>query len=790
VIVGPDALRNVGLLYTTIMHEYQHVLQFRTRTGGAGEAMGEVDARLWEVEHLQDSGLWRDIQYMAVLPGQLQHWWNELTSTQQRPLRARYRTAQATIQQMNRRRLEEQFRQQTGGGSAAARTVQRQDALGPPPELSRQIAYAQVVLSKVPPLPANKAARLSKMIAGAPVYEMMKKRDEKRTELENLKEQVRMEAGARPTAGREEEIGELAGQIEQMDKVIKASLGALGLSEADLAGQVEGFVEMWVDRAKEIAITMLEQNERVVDDELNRYSTEFTPLEGTSTAEVEGLQNADRELQPSYLDLKSLKETVWEEEEKLRVKSQGPPPEGSATQITEWHPPTPSEIEYVEDLKKQLRAKNEEMKSQLQTWGSRYPILLSQNYTPGAFANRSPKEVGEMTGSWIQEIKENIIDTKANIQDEDIKVWHLHHVPAMTFQSLGVSRDSLLGMAVNEYIQDKKSDAAALETALTAFQVATIVAAAVAGGPAGAALVSAGWGVFDLVRHIDDYLEETAAEEVALDPAFKDISALEPSLIPIALDIISLGLDLTAVPAIAKSLGALRSGRKTAREFIEGAVSKGLSRKQAKVLAGKYAAHASDVGKIRQVAEAAYRAGRAAAPSLDDVIKNVMKKAEPMVAEWVKKNRGNIFFYRDIKDQLGYVEFNRLRRKNPFMFQWGGFEYRGKVFLNPAGVSGESMETLSGWLVHEVTHILTEKYVPGLHKFWQEFLGFKMQQRYLRGIQESLRPSAMEWLMKMSDHELSYHIATTYKTYRPSDRRTYKRAMSQAMAIFRHAVKM
>ena len=131
VIVGPDALRNVGLLYTTIMHEYQHVLQFRTSGRGAAEAVDEVEARLWEVEHLQDSGLWRDTQYMAVLPGQLQHWWNELTSAQQAPLRARYRRAQATIQQMNRRRLEEQFRQQTGGGSTAARTVQRQDA-GPP----------------------------------------------------------------------------------------------------------------------------------------------------------------------------------------------------------------------------------------------------------------------------------------------------------------------------------------------------------------------------------------------------------------------------------------------------------------------------------------------------------------------------------------------------------------------------------------------------------------------------------------------------------------------------------
>jgi hypothetical protein len=126
VIVGPDAMRNVGLLYTTIMHEYQHVLQFRTSGRGVAEAVDEVEARLWEVEHLEDSGLWRDIQYMAVLPGQLQHWWGELTPTQQTPLRARYRAAQATIQEMNRRRLEEQFRQQTApvpAGPAQRRVV-------------------------------------------------------------------------------------------------------------------------------------------------------------------------------------------------------------------------------------------------------------------------------------------------------------------------------------------------------------------------------------------------------------------------------------------------------------------------------------------------------------------------------------------------------------------------------------------------------------------------------------------------------------------------------------------
>jgi hypothetical protein len=113
--IGPDAFRSVSALYTTVMHEWQHVLQFR-RPEPSGEASDELEARLWEIENLEDTGLWRDATYMGRIRGQLDHWWNEMTTEQQTPYKLRYDKALETITQMQRRLQDEQFRQQQGGG--------------------------------------------------------------------------------------------------------------------------------------------------------------------------------------------------------------------------------------------------------------------------------------------------------------------------------------------------------------------------------------------------------------------------------------------------------------------------------------------------------------------------------------------------------------------------------------------------------------------------------------------------------------------------------------------------
>jgi hypothetical protein len=113
--IGPDAFRSVSVLYTTVMHEWQHVLQFR-RSGAGGEAADELEARLWEIENLEQTGLWRDASYMGRIQGQLDHWWGEMKAEEQSPYRPRYETALTTIVSMRQRLTDEQFRQQQGGG--------------------------------------------------------------------------------------------------------------------------------------------------------------------------------------------------------------------------------------------------------------------------------------------------------------------------------------------------------------------------------------------------------------------------------------------------------------------------------------------------------------------------------------------------------------------------------------------------------------------------------------------------------------------------------------------------
>ena len=112
--IGPDAFRSVSDLYATVMHEWQHVLQFR-RPETASEPADELEARLWEVENIEQTGLWRNPGYMGRIRGDLQGWWQRLTDVEQAAFAERYQAALAIITRMTERLQEEQFQQQRGG---------------------------------------------------------------------------------------------------------------------------------------------------------------------------------------------------------------------------------------------------------------------------------------------------------------------------------------------------------------------------------------------------------------------------------------------------------------------------------------------------------------------------------------------------------------------------------------------------------------------------------------------------------------------------------------------------
>jgi hypothetical protein len=104
--IGPDAFRTVSDLYATVMHEWQHVLQFRRPTS-ASEPADEMEARLWEVEHMRETGTERSPSNTITLRNQLRIWWRQLTPEEQAAFESRYEEALETIE-------EAQLRQQTG----------------------------------------------------------------------------------------------------------------------------------------------------------------------------------------------------------------------------------------------------------------------------------------------------------------------------------------------------------------------------------------------------------------------------------------------------------------------------------------------------------------------------------------------------------------------------------------------------------------------------------------------------------------------------------------------------
>lgn len=97
------AFVNVPLLYSTIMHEYVHVLQAQ-RAIPAGEFTDpeaadrdEVEAYLWEIEHARGSGLIVSPDQMEELGRRLTDHFNNLSPDTQEAYQARYDAAMQTV---------------------------------------------------------------------------------------------------------------------------------------------------------------------------------------------------------------------------------------------------------------------------------------------------------------------------------------------------------------------------------------------------------------------------------------------------------------------------------------------------------------------------------------------------------------------------------------------------------------------------------------------------------------------------------------------------------------------
>jgi hypothetical protein len=135
---GPSAVRiydsafvNVPWLYSSIMHEYQHVLQHQTVVSAAEwtdpdrSNRREIEAYLWEIEHARGSGVIASPTQMQDIGRRLTDHFNAVTPRTQAMYRTRYDAAMRLVHDVASGRLPVSL---TFSIASARRTVQESSA--------------------------------------------------------------------------------------------------------------------------------------------------------------------------------------------------------------------------------------------------------------------------------------------------------------------------------------------------------------------------------------------------------------------------------------------------------------------------------------------------------------------------------------------------------------------------------------------------------------------------------------------------------------------------------------
>jgi hypothetical protein len=103
VSIYDPAFVNASWLYSTVMHEYVHVLQFTTPLSAKALAdpdlrgSSEIEAYLWEIEHARGSGLLASKPQMRELGERLTAEFGSISPAGQRRYRARYNAAMTVV---------------------------------------------------------------------------------------------------------------------------------------------------------------------------------------------------------------------------------------------------------------------------------------------------------------------------------------------------------------------------------------------------------------------------------------------------------------------------------------------------------------------------------------------------------------------------------------------------------------------------------------------------------------------------------------------------------------------
>jgi hypothetical protein len=438
------------------------------------------------------------------------------------------------------------------------------------PEQRAQLVYAATVLREVPPVAPEDKAQIGKAISASPVYHAIRQRDTKRgqlarrtAELEQWRFEITQpppEHGVPPSQFMINEaaadVQRLTTEVADLDKRIKAGLAEAGVAtEAELAAVVaERFPTLFFERGKQIVLTELARNKRIVEEESTRYGLDAC----VDPAARQSLVAAARDLVGRDDRLGELDREIA----RLRL----------AVDLPSGGVPDPRTVgsSYRDLMARQ--AERERLAAGRQDAYHGYVVahpILGHAVDLREIASGDTSRLDATVGDKLRTISENITDTVKNVQDEKLKVWNLKNSVALTARDLGVSDNPVLMEAIRERMRQEAADEALVRIAVAALGLtASIVAAVASGGvtllaqgvAAGAAAVAVGASAYQLSTSVGEFLAESAASQVALDPAIADLSIREPDLFWVVLDLVSFGLDVAAVvAAFGKLSGAVRA---------------------------------------------------------------------------------------------------------------------------------------------------------------------------------------------------------------------------------------
>jgi hypothetical protein len=392
-----------------------------------------------------------------------------------------------------------------------------------------------------PSLDDADTARLHQATGGADLVAMIARRDDVRASLRAVEDDHRDRSGTddRPAT----EYQALKVVERDLTVRIERELVTLGVAgEEELLSLVnEWFPNRFLAEAKRVALDMLQHNADEANAELRRYSALVC------SPDVDGLLAADRALgelfpQSLVLSIRAAESALSRYAPSAGVLT----PEEFAGNIPPNEQSVMVDIADLDRNRHLLAQQVPVFNAARYSFGRAYPILLSSGYTPGSFSGADPMELGTMVGGPVKEILANIDRVRDAINGDDLKVWNMRDVLRITQQRLGVTHETLLA-AVESRINGIESDEAFLGWVKAALAITTTILAGVLFTPAAGAAVAAAWGAGALYGSISDYLDESAADHVALDPAVADLSLNEPSLTWVLLDAAFLLIDLAPV---------------------------------------------------------------------------------------------------------------------------------------------------------------------------------------------------------------------------------------------------